>query len=82
MSEGFEREEGQGALFLNDKKEEGSNQPDYTGVVKVNGKEQRIAGWRRESQNGRKYLSIKVSDFLEKKPEATFQETLADEVPF
>jgi uncharacterized protein (DUF736 family) len=78
----YEREEGQGALFVNDKKEAGSQQPDYTGVVKVGGKEQRIAGWKRESQSGKKYLSIKVSAFLEKKPEANFEETLADEVPF
>jgi uncharacterized protein (DUF736 family) len=78
----YEREEGQGALFVNDKKEVGSNQPDYTGVVKVGGREQRIAGWKRESKGGKTYLSIKVSEFLEKKPEASYQETLADEVPF
>lgn len=50
-----------GALFIqNDKKSDKA--PDYSGTLNVEGKEWRIAGWRRESKNGNKFISISVSD--------------------
>jgi len=48
-----------GALFSSVKKSEKS--PDFTGKINVEGKEYRLAGWRKTSQAGKKYLSLKVS---------------------
>lgn len=50
-----------GVLFVNEGKE--GNQPDYTGRVKIQGKEWRIAAWDSESRNGQTYLSLKFSGF-------------------
>lgn len=46
-----------GALFVNDKKQSDKH-PDYKGNAVINGVEYWLAGWKRESQSGRKYLSI------------------------
>jgi len=60
-----------GALFVNENKEEGSKQPDYSGTLNVEGKEYRLAGWKRESKGGKKFLSVSISEPREnqKKPE-------------
>jgi uncharacterized protein (DUF736 family) len=55
-----------GALFINEKKEEGSKQPDYTGTINVDGRDLRLSGWKRESKQGKKYLSLSVSEPQEK----------------
>ena len=57
----YEMKEGCGTLMKNNRKEK-EGQPDYTGRVMVNGKELRIAGWKKTSQNGNAYLSLKVSE--------------------
>lgn len=48
-----------GALFRNDK---GDNpkRPDYKGKINIEGREFSISGWLRESQSGKKYMSLKV----------------------
>lgn len=53
-----------GVLFAElDKKTEKS--PDYTGKIDINGKEMRLAGWKRQSKNGTTFLSLAVSEFTE-----------------
>lgn len=59
----YEMKEGCGTLMKNNRKEK-EGQPDYTGKVMINGKELRIAGWKKTSQNGNVYLSLKVSEPL------------------
>ena len=54
-----------GSLFINDRKEK-DTQPDYTGTVNVEGKDFRLSGWKRESKQGKKYLSLSVSEPQEK----------------
>lgn len=54
----FEQKDQSGALFRNERKEEGSNQPDYTGNGKVNGQEVAISAWLKTSKGGKKYLSL------------------------
>jgi len=55
----------QGALFVNDRKEKES-QPDYTGPISdESGAKFRVAAWKKE-KNGRKYLSLVVSDLYKK----------------
>jgi len=78
----YEEREGSGALFVNgDKKLE--KQPDYTGKVVVDGKARRIAGWRRISSKGTKFISVSISDFRVQNnagPDSSF-DTPAPEIP-
>lgn len=50
-----------GVLFLETNKESDKH-PDYTGKINVEGKEFRLAGWKRQSKNGKGYLSLSVSE--------------------
>ena len=51
-----------GVLFKNTEKSEGDKKPDYTGKLDVNGKEYRLAGWKRQSKSGTTFLSILISE--------------------
>ena len=51
-----------GALFKNNRKEQGSNQPDMTGVLDVEGTDYRVSAWSNESKTGTKYLSLRVTE--------------------
>lgn len=50
-----------GALFKNNKKEEGSNQPDYNGECEIDGIKRRISAWLKTSKSGTKYMSLAFS---------------------
>lgn len=72
-----------GALFKNTKKSS-EKAPDFSGpFTGPNGEELEIAGWVRESRNGTKLISVKVSEPYKKK-EQTQQSSdfLDDEVDF
>jgi len=57
----FERKLGSGAMFTNIKKEN-DTQPDLTGVILTpDGKEYKIAGWKKEGKKG-KYLSLSIKE--------------------
>jgi hypothetical protein len=59
----FEQRENSGVLFKNDKKEEGSKQPDYRGEANVFGDSVEVAGWLKEGAKGRFIsLSFKVKE--------------------
>ena len=50
-----------GVLFQEqDKKTDKS--PDYIGSLDVNGKEYRLAGWKRLSKSGKPFLSLSISE--------------------
>jgi len=48
-------------LFRNQNKTK-DNQPDYTGWVKVDDRERRLAAWVKDMKDGSKALSISISD--------------------
>jgi hypothetical protein len=54
----YEIREGNGSLFRNDKKEQGSNQRDYNGSCLINGQEMWISAWLKTGQNGTNYMSL------------------------
>jgi uncharacterized protein (DUF736 family) len=54
-----------GILYINEKKEK-DTQPDYTGKVNQDGRDRRLAGWKKVDKNGKSYLSLQVSDFQNK----------------
>lgn len=49
-----------GAIFVNDKKAPGSNQPDRTGSINIEGVEYFIDGWLKKSAAGNPFMSISV----------------------
>lgn len=49
-----------GVLFVNDKKTEGSKQPDRTGSINIEGVEYFLDGWLKTAQNGNKFMSLSV----------------------
>lgn len=49
-----------GVLFVNDRKEPGSNKPDRTGTLNVDGVEYFLDGWIKKSQAGVSFLSVSV----------------------
>ena len=71
-----------GALFKNDYKES-EKQPDYSGpFTGPNGEELRIAAWLRE-KDGKKFMSVKVSEPFKKKGDAPKAEPdFDDQIPF
>ncbi len=49
-----------GVLFVNEKTKD--SQPDYNGKAEVNGKQYKVAGWKRVSKTGGKtFLSLKYT---------------------
>lgn len=69
-----------GVLFkVRDKRHEKA--PDYTGTVTVDGKEWSIGGWLRKSAKGTSFLSLKLSEKMERKKQSE-PEDLDDDIPF
>jgi uncharacterized protein (DUF736 family) len=50
-----------GVLFVNTYKEDGDQRPDFTGSVDVEGTSYKLAGWKNSSKNGKRYISVRVS---------------------
>lgn len=65
----YEMQDGSWVLFKNEDKQK-DNQPDYKGKIKVNGEEQQLAGWIKESKNGKKYISGKFSPYQNRTQES------------
>lgn len=55
----YEQKEGQGSLFKNEKKTS-DKQPDYRGSLKWRNQTLNVAGWVKDSKNGKKFLSLKI----------------------
>lgn len=49
-----------GVLFA--QQPESERHPNFTGKVQINGKEWRLAAWKRQSSKGTNYLSLQVSE--------------------
>ena len=81
----YEMKEKTFSLFENDKK--GNDKaPDYRGKGLIDGKEVRIAVWKRKSASGIEYLSGSIEEPQQpaEQPakEENIAEAVADEVPF
>lgn len=47
-----------GILFRNEKKEDGSNHPDYTGDCTIDGKKLQMSAWLKTGKSGKKFMSF------------------------
>lgn len=81
----YEQREGSGTLFVNDKKGN-EKAPDYSGTVLINGKEMRIAGWKKQAKSGSTFLSIQVSEQMtpsgKTAPTSKSAAPVSDDLPF
>ena len=75
------------SLFENDKKGNDKS-PDWRGKGLIDGKEVRIAIWKRKSVSGIEYLSgtieepFKPAEPTPAEPEQKIEESVADQIPF
>jgi hypothetical protein len=82
----YQPKDGDGSLFQNDRKTN-DKQPDYRGKVLWNGQELEIAGWKKSTQAGKPWLSLKVQEKRQKPDDVVPQRTntpaeFTDEIPF
>lgn len=56
----YELKEGQGSLFVNEKKET-EKHPDFSGSILVSGKKFFLAGWKKKTKDGRTWLSLQAN---------------------
>jgi uncharacterized protein (DUF736 family) len=49
-----------GSLFINDRKES-ENHPDFKGSINIEGKDYWLSSWKKESKDGKKYMSLSVT---------------------
>jgi len=82
----YEKREGSGALFKNDRKEQDSH-PDYKGDILINGQEFWLSAWIKTAGSGTKFMSISAQPKQKGPPPMTTPQTsieddLKDEIPF
>lgn len=86
MATQYETRELSGSLFRNDKKEEGSNQPDYRGELRINGILYWQSAWLKTSPSGKKYMSfayqVKEAQPTAVEPTPAPAPAPADDTPF
>lgn len=79
----YEKKEGQGSLFVNDKKND--KQPDFVGEGLFEGKTIKISAWKKVSKGGKHYLSLSLQKPLESEKNKTKSDNadpFGDEVPW
>jgi hypothetical protein len=79
----FEHKENRGSIFRNPDKQ-GDNDRDYSGTANIGGRLWWISGWVRESEGGRKYLSLsfKPQNADAAQPKKSRSEDFNDSIPF
>ena len=66
----FQLKEDYGSLWKTDNKSK-DNQPDYTGKINIGGSVMSLGAWKNTTNDGKTYLSIKLSEFQEQKSESS-----------
>lgn len=55
----MEKRDNSGALFTNDKKQKDTH-PDMNGKITINGREYYLSAWKKQSNQGKGYLSLSI----------------------
>jgi len=81
----YEQKDMTGSLFDNDKGDN-QNRPDMRGSVTIDGTKYSISAWHNESKAGKKYVSLKVSEWQDRPAQGmangSAQTSLDDSIPF
>jgi len=77
----YQKKDDTAFLFRNQNKNK-EVQPDYTGWIKIGGKERRLAAWVKDMKDGSKALSISVSDKQPRKDVNSDGGSKVDDIPF
>lgn len=67
----YERKDGDGTLFKNDRKEKDTH-PDYTGSILINGVDHWLSAWLKQGKNG-KFMSLSAKPKQERAQEIVNQ---------
>jgi hypothetical protein len=70
-----------GALFKNERKEKDQH-PDYRGDITIDGVKYSLAGWVRETRDGKKYLSLSVKPIEDRNEPSRRDEGRNSPLPF
>jgi hypothetical protein len=76
----FEQKDGWGTIFSNDRKQAGSNQPDWTGEGKFEGKMVKLAIWVKDGKRG-EYFSLSMKDKEKDEAERARKKSTGFEAP-
>ena len=81
----YEHKDMSGSLWENDKAGNDAR-PDLKGSVTIDGTKYSISAWHNESKAGKKYTSLKVSEWQERPAQpqvnGSAQQSLDDSIPF
>ena len=79
----YEQKDMTGSMFDNDKGDN-PNRPDMRGSVTIDGTKYSLSAWHNESKAGKKYVSLKVSEWQDRPAQTNgaAQKSLDDEIPF
>ena len=81
----YEQKDMSGSLWENDKAGNDAR-PDLKGSVTIDGTKYSISAWHNESKAGKKYTSLKVSEWQERPAQpqvnGSAQQSLDDSIPF
>jgi uncharacterized protein (DUF736 family) len=80
MANGYD-DTNKGVLFRETEKKT-EKHPDMTGEINVDGVEFRLAGWTRESKNGKKFLSLAVTPKQQQEQAPQADTDFNDSIPF
>ena len=80
MANGYD-DTNKGVLFRETEKKT-EKHPDMTGEINVDGVEFRLAGWTRESKNGKKFLSLAVTPKQKQESAPQADADFDDSIPF
>jgi hypothetical protein len=69
-----------GAIFKNDRREEGTKQPEYNGSLNVEGVEYWLSAWVKESKTGKKFFSVAIKRKEPKQRPTGGMSSLADDM--
>ena len=80
MANGYD-DTNKGVLFRETEKKT-EKHPDMSGEINVDGVEFRLAGWTRESKNGKKFLSLAVTPKQQQEQAPQADTDFNDSIPF
>lgn len=77
----YEVREGEGSLFLNDKRTH-PKAPHFTGKGLYKGERLKLSAWKKQSKSGKNYISLSIEEFEKKSTNPVRPIVETDDDPF